>query len=196
MHAQAVAAVRPPRRKELSPAAAATKNGRPQTVPELPIQPTTAEAAFFERAKLHLKRKELAPDKPPGSRRHTPYTEFLKCLHLFGANILNKEELVALLRGLLMQGHAPKSGVNAGGGACNPAVANDAQELLREFEEVLVGRGHFSNQENAIKNSSKYGGLQVRDFDFSHSEKITPSYRSLPNDYPQNILDRHSCQTE
>ena len=190
------AAVRPPRRKELSPAAAATKNGRPQTVPELPIQPTTAEAAFFERAKLHLKRKELAPDKPPGSRRHTPYTEFLKCLHLFGANILNKEELVALLRGLLMQGHAPKSGVNAGGGACNPAVANDAQELLREFEEVLVGRGHFANQENAIKNSSKYGGLQVRDFDFSHSEKITPSYRSLPNDYPQNILDSHSGQTE
>ena len=190
------APLRPPRRKELSPAAAAAKNGRPQTIPELPVQPTTAEAAFFERAKLHLKRKELAPDKPPGSRRHTPYTEFLKCLHLFGANILNKEELALLLRGLFMQGHAPKSGVNAGGGACNPAVAVDAQELLREFEEVLVGRGHFANQENAAKDSSKYGALKSREFDFINSEKVTPSYRSLPNDFPQNIFDSHSGQTE
>lgn len=188
--------VRPPRRKELSTAATAAKNGRPQTIPELPVQPTTAEAAFFERAKLHLKRKELAPDKPPGSRRHTPYTEFLKCLHLFGANILNKEELALLLRGLFMQGHAPKSGVNAGGGACNPAVAVDAQELLREFEEVLVGRGHFANQENAAKDNSKYGALKSREFDFVNCEKVTPSYRSLPNDFPQNIFDSHSGQTE
>ena len=105
-------------------------------IPELPVQPTTAESAFFERAKLHLNRKELAPDKPPGSKRHTPYTEFLKCLHLFGAGVLNKEELILLLRGLFMQGHAPKSGANAGGSASNPAVANDAHELLREFEEV------------------------------------------------------------
>ena len=188
--------VRPPRRKDLTLAAAAAKNGRPQTIPELPVQSTTAEAAFFERAKLHLRRKELAPDKPPGSRRHTPYTEFLKCLHLFGANILTKEELVLLLRGLFMQGHAPKSGVNAGGGACNPAVANDAQELLREFEEVLIGRGHFAKQENAAKDNSKYGALQTRDFDFNHCEKVTPSYRTLPNDYPQNIFDSHSGQTE
>ena len=123
-------------RNELTPAQAAVKNGRPTMIPELPLQPTVAEAAFFERAKLHLNRKELAPDKPPGSRRHTPYTEFLKCLHLFGAEVLNKEELILLLRGLFMQGHAPKSGANAGGGASNAAVATDAHELLREFEEV------------------------------------------------------------
>lgn len=187
--------IQPPRRGELSASQAALKIGRPQTIPELATQPTTAESAFFERAKLHLNRKELAPDKPPGSRRHTPYTEFLKCLHLFGAGILNKEEVVVLLKGLFMQGHAPKSGVNAGGGASNPAVANDAQELLREFEEVLVGRGHYADQANLVKDKSKYGDKQVRDFDFAGCDKPTPSYRSVPSDYPMNLFHSHSGQS-
>jgi len=164
-------------------------------IPELPVQPTTAESAFFERAKLHLSRKELAPDKPPGSRRHTPYVEFLKCLHLFGAGILNKDELLLLLRGLFMQGHAPKSGINAGGGASNPAVANDAQELLREFEEVLVSRGHYANQEEASKTKSKYGDKQIRDMDLSGCERLTPSYRTYPPDYPMNKFFFHSGQS-
>ena len=64
--------------------------------------------------------------------------EFLKCLHLFGAGVLNKEELLLLLRGLFMQGHAPKSGINVGGGASNPSIANDAYELLRDFESVSL----------------------------------------------------------
>ena len=105
-------------------------------LPPLPRQPTTAESAFFERAKRHLSRRELAPDKPTGRLRHTPYTEFLKCLHLFGAGILNKDELVLLLKGLFVQGHAPKSGANAGGGASNSNIAHDAHELMKEFEEV------------------------------------------------------------
>lgn len=130
------APTRPPRKHALTIAQAAAKNGRPSMLPPLPKQTTTAETSFFDKAKRHLNRKELAPDKPSGSRRHTPYTEFLKCLHLFGAGILNKDELVLLLRGLFMQGHAPKSGVNAGGGASNPSIANDAHELLKEFEEV------------------------------------------------------------
>jgi paired amphipathic helix protein Sin3a len=183
-------------RNELTVAQAAIKNGRPQMIPELPVQPSTAEAAFFERAKLHLHRKELMPDKPPNSRRHNPYTEFLKCLHLFGAGILNKEELVLLLRGLFMQGHAPKSGSNAGGGASNPAVANDAQELMREFEEVLIGRGPYADQENALKDKSKYGSVPRREYDYSHCEHPTPSYRSIPSDYPQSLFFSHSGQTE
>jgi histone deacetylase complex regulatory component SIN3 len=130
------APARPPRKNALSVSHAAQKHGRPSMLPALPKQPTTAETAFFERAKRHLNRRELAPDKPSGSRRHTPYTEFLKCMHLYGAGVLNKDELVLLLRGLFMQGHAPKSGVNAGGGASNPSIANDAQDLLKEFEEV------------------------------------------------------------
>lgn len=130
------APVRPPQRDELTPQQAAAKKGRPTNIPELPRHTNTSESAFFQRAKDHLNRKELAPDKPPGSRRHTPYVEFLKCLHLFGAGIVTKDELVSLLRGLFMQGHAPKSGANAGGGVSNPSVASDAHSLLREFEDV------------------------------------------------------------
>jgi paired amphipathic helix protein Sin3a len=190
------AAVRPPKRNEPTPFQAALKKGRPTTIPELPRLPNTTETVFFQRAKDHLNRKELAADKAPGSRRHTPYTEFIKCLHLFGSGILNKDELVLLLRGLFMQGHAPKSGANAGGGVSNPSVANDAGELLRELEEILVGRGPYADQENALKDKSKYGGLRARDFDLSNCETHTPSYRSYPTDFPQSLFLSNPGQTE
>ena len=129
--------VRPPRKTMLTVQQSAAKYGRPAVIPRVPVQPNTAETDFFEKTKKHLNRKELAADRPSATRvRHTPHMEFLKCLHLFGAGVLNKEELILLLRGLFMQGHAPKSGVNVGGGASNPAIANDAHELLKDLEEV------------------------------------------------------------
>ena len=78
----------------------------------------------------------MGPDKPPGSRRHTPHAEFLKCLHLFACGVLNKEELLLLIKGLFMQGHAPKSGCNAGGGNANPVLRASAEELMMEFMDV------------------------------------------------------------
>ena len=128
--------VRPPRKHALGPAQAAAKFGRPRTIPETIVQPTTKEASFFERAKEHLMRKELASDKSPGTRRHTPQSEFLKCLHLYGGGILSKDELILLLRSLFMQGHAPKSGANASGGTNNPQIAAAANKLMKEFEKV------------------------------------------------------------
>jgi len=126
----------PPKRGGLTPSQAAASLGRPTNIPQLPKHPNTTESAFFQRVKEHLNRRELAPDKPSISRRHTPYTEFLKCLHLFGAGIVSKAELVILLKGLFMHGHAPKTGANAGGGVSNPSVASDAHSLLLEFEDV------------------------------------------------------------
>lgn len=195
---------RPPKRKELTPTQSAGKQPRPRNVPELPVQPNTTESSFFQRVKVHLSRRELAADKPGGSsKRHTPYAEFLKCLHLFGAGVLNKDELILLLRGLFMQGHAPKSGANAGGGVVNPMVASDAGELLREFEDVIIGRGPYAEQQTVLKNKSKYGACPTRDFDFSNvgncdvEEKedlqqapldLTPSYRRYPKDYPHTLF--------
>jgi len=180
--------VRPPRKNAITAAVAALKNGRPTSIPELPTLANTTEAAFFERAKIHLNRRELAADKPAGSRRHTPYTEFLKCLHLFGAGILNKEELLMLLKHLFLQGHAPKTGVNATGGNHNPLVAHDASELMHDFEEILIGRGPFAAQQRALKDKSHYGSLRTRDFDFAGCENPTPSYRTFPADYPQSLF--------
>lgn len=188
--------IRPPRKNQLPPPQAALINGRPRMIPEQPSQPTTKEAAFFERAREHLHSKELAPDKPPGSRRHTPHTEFLKCLHLFGSGILNKEELLLLLRGLFIQGHAPKSGANAGGGASNPIIAVAATELLKEFEELLVGRGPYAEQESAMKDKSTYGYITVREYDISPGDHPNPSYRHYPQDFPSNEFFTHSGQSE
>ena len=185
---------RPPRKNIPTVAEAAKKYGRPTMLPPLPPQPITAETAFFERAKRHLSRRELAPDKPTGRARHTPYAEFLKCLHLFGSGVLNKDELVLLLRGLFVQGHAPKSGVNAGGGASNPAIATDAHELLNEFQEVLIGRGPYADQQCNQKDKSKYGAKRSRDFELS--TRPSPSYAEYPKDYPHDLFMSHTGQTE
>jgi len=185
---------RPPRKNMPTISEAAKKQGRPTMLPPLPPQPTTAETAFFERAKRHLSRRELAPDKPTGRVRHTPYAEFLKCLHLFGSGVLNKDELVLLLRGLFVQGHAPKSGVNAGGGASNPAIATDAHNLLTEFQEILIGRGPYADQQSSQKDKSKYGAKRARDIELS--TKSSPSYSEYPKDYPHDLFMSHTGQTE
>lgn len=185
---------RPPRKNMPTISESAKKDGRPTMLPPLPPQPTTAETAFFERAKRHLSRRELAPDKPTGRIRHTPWAEFLKCLHLFGSGVLNKDELVLLLRGLFVQGHAPKSGVNAGGGASNPAIATDALNLLTEFQEILIGRGPYADQQSSQKDKSKYGTKRARDMDLS--SKSSPSYAEYPKDYPSDLFMSHTGQLE
>jgi len=188
--------VRAPRKNEFTPNQAAAKYGRPRTIPENIVEPTTKEATFFERAKEHLSRKELGPDKSPGSRRHTPHTEFLKCLHLYGAGILSKDELLLLLRHLFMQGHAPKSGVNASGGMNFTYIAKAADKLLKEFEELLVSRGPFARQQAALKDKSKYGAITAKEWDPTLSDEIGPSYRTYPSDYPYEEFYTHSGQTK
>jgi paired amphipathic helix protein Sin3a len=185
------APVRPPRSKELTPAQAAAKEGRPLVIPEPYVMPNTVETIFFQRAKAHLSRKELSSDKTPNQRRHTPYVEFLKCLHLFGAGILNKEELILLLRGLFTQGHAPKGVMGH-----NPHVSSDAAELLRDFEEILIGRGPYAEQETALKDKSKYGSLRICDIDFTGCSGPTPSYRVYPTDYPKSLFLSFPDQTD
>mmetsp|Transcript_29093 Transcript_29093/g.79860 ORF Transcript_29093/g.79860 Transcript_29093/m.79860 type:complete len:698 (+) Transcript_29093:1680-3773(+) len=71
---------------------------------------------------------------------------------------------------------------------------SDAADLLREFEQVLVGRGAFARQEQLRKDKSKYGSSRVRDMDFLDSSKPTPSYRSYPEDYPVGQFLVHPSQ--
>ena len=189
------APLRPPKRNEPTPAQAAVKKGRPVAIPALPTQPSTAETAFFQRAKEHLERRELQSERPVGSRRHTPFAEFLKCLHIFGAGIVNRDELLLLLKGLFTHGHATKSSLASSGGL-NASLTHDANELLREMEEVLIGRGPYAQQEAALKEKSKYGSLRVRDFDFSNCENPTPSYHSYPSDYPHSLFMSNPGQSQ
>jgi len=183
-------AVRPPRRNELNPAQAAQLFGRPTSIPSTPLQPMASESAFFEHVKAHFHRRDLFPDKPIVNRRQTPYMEFIKCLHLFGAGILNKDELIQILRGLFIQGNTPKSGANATNTG-NTAATAAAMALLSELEKVLVGRGPFASQEQTKKFRSKYGSYPIRHYDLSPeandedgaSTKVTPSYNAYPKDF-------------
>lgn len=187
--------VRPPRRNELNPAQAAQLFGRPTAIPGTPLQPMTSESVFFEHVKAHFQRRDLFPDKPIVNRKQTPYMEFIKCLHLFGAGILNKDELIQILRGLFIQGNTPKSGANAtntGNVMANAA----AMALLSELEKVLVGRGPFASQERNRKFRSKYGSYPIRCYDLveaddaNASKNLTPNYWSYPKDY---VIDNKSA---
>mmetsp|Transcript_5617 Transcript_5617/g.12774 ORF Transcript_5617/g.12774 Transcript_5617/m.12774 type:complete len:1338 (-) Transcript_5617:117-4130(-) len=185
--------VRPPRRNELNPAQAAQLFGRPTTIPPAPLQPMTSESAFFDHVKSHFLRRDLFPDKPIVNRKQTPYMEFIKCLHLFGAGILNKDELIQLLRGLFIQGNTPKSGANATN-ATNLAATHAAMALLSELEKVLTGRGPFATQEQTKKFKGKYGSYPIREYDLGDaSGKLTSSYWSYPTDF---LFDKFSGQSE
>lgn len=109
---------------------------------------------------------------------------------------MTKDELLSLLRGLFHQGHAPKSGANAGGGASHPRVAAAANQLLREFEHLLVSRGPYAQQEQRIKDASPYGSVTIRELDESGCDEVSPSYRFLPKDYPASELHTHAGQSE
>jgi len=187
------APVRPPRRNELNPAQAAHAYGRPTYIPETPIQPTTAESVFFENVLAHFNRKDLFPDKQAMNRKCTPYSEFLKCLHLFGAGVLNKEELIQLLRGLFIQGNIPKSGQNATVNASS-ASNHAAFVLLNEFHKLLLGRGPYANQDQNLKFRAKYGSYPIREYDISDmSQEQTSSYWSYPSDF---VYEKFSGEQE
>jgi hypothetical protein len=152
-------------RNELNTVQAAQVFGRPKVVPAEPLQPMTTEIAFFKHVKAHFDRKDLFPDmyNPTIKRRHTPYEEFIKCIHLFGAGIVNKDELIQLLRGLFIQGNAPKSGANASNITGNSMIIQASNTLLSELEKVLIGRGPFTSQERTKKFRAKYGSPELLD---------------------------------
>jgi paired amphipathic helix protein Sin3a len=181
---------RPPRRNEPTIAQAAARLGRPQTIPRKPVVMRTPEAIFFERAKAHLNRKELVWERPSGTKRHTPHTEFIKCLHLYGTGVLDKDELFLLMRNLFTQGHAPK-----GAAGNNPIIAQDAANLLRDFEEILYSRGAYAEQRLMEIYRTKFGTMRTRDFDFTDCETPTPSYRAYPGSFPKERFWVHPEQS-
>lgn len=184
---------------ELNPAQAAQLFGRTTSIPGTPLQPMTSESAFLEHVKAHFQRRDLFPDKPIVNRKQTPYMEFIKCLHLFGAGILNKDELIQILRGLFIQGNTPKSGANAtntGNVMANAA----AMALLSELEKVLVGRGPFATQEQTKKFRSKYGAYPIQYYDLADDadagggKNLTVCYWTYPKDYAPTKSSAHGDQ--
>ena len=176
---------RPPRRNELTPAQRAQLLGRPRSVPGAACAPTVAEQMFFDRVRAHFDRRDLFPEqRAVAARKHTPYSEFVKCLHLFGVGVIGKDELISLLKGLFIHGNVPRgasSSSSAGGG--NSGSAQAANHLLADLEKVLVGRGPFARQEAAKRLKGKHS-LPLREESLGSSAKpVTVNYTTYPSDY-------------
>ena len=175
---------------ELTPAQASQVYGRPKTIPPILIEPNTLEQDFFEKVKAHFNRKDIFPDTPAKGTATAPrkncYAEFIKCIHLFGMGVINKDELVQLVRGLLLQG-------TKGSGPANPA-AKPVNALVAELEKVIINRGPYATQIANQKSKSKYGSHPLREYDLSEtSRSLTPSYWSYPSDF---VFDKFSGETE
>lgn len=177
---------------ELNPLQAAQTYGRPRAIPNIPIPPTTTETAFFLKVKAHFNDKVLFPPQiHQRTKKDGPYLEFLKCLHLFGVGVLNKDDLTQMLRGLFIQGSSTKSAATAAGAMVTIQAAN---ALIAEFEQLMMERGPYAFQGNMQKYKSKYGSYPLREYDTSDTSKqLTPSYLSYPSDY---AFDKSSGATK
>ncbi|GMI40977.1 hypothetical protein TeGR_g14739, partial [Tetraparma gracilis] len=133
--------------------------GRPRAAPAPPLAPTVAEAAFFERARRHLERADLRAPPAAGERKHTPWAEFLKVLHMYAAHLLPRDALLSLLSLLFVHGHNPK-GPNPG--VSHTQLCTDAEALLREFDAMMSRRGAFATQERTLQERSKYGSASMK----------------------------------
>lgn len=182
------------RSNELTPAQAAHVYGRPRAIPSTPIECNTLEYEFFEKVKLHFHRKDIFPEssKSGATRKQSPYAEFIKCIHLFAVGVLNKDELIQLLRGLfIMGGNTPKSG--AGTTSTNSNAVKPANILIADLEKVIMGRGPYAHQGILQKCKSKYGAYPLREYDLTEtSKKLSPSYWSYPSDF---VFDKFSGET-
>jgi paired amphipathic helix protein Sin3a len=84
--------------------------------------------------------------------------EFLKCLELFSQEILSRQELIAV--------------------AADMFASNT--ELLDEFDRLLASRGATDDP-----TEDAWFSIPLSDIDFSQTRRATPSYRSLPPNYPK-----------
>ncbi|GMH56528.1 hypothetical protein TrST_g9038 [Triparma strigata] len=200
---------KPPKKVEMSAAQAAQTYGRPRAIPVPPEQPTVSEASYFDLVRVHLSQRDLQSTSKPSNPRHTPYSEFLKLLHLHAAALLTKEDLISMVKVLFWYGHGTRP---AKDDFTEPKMKKIVDELMEGFVNVLAGRGPFAKQERLQEEKGKYGTASVkRTFEIalrSHApgeapamtqeeakKRETPSYRSYPPDYPKLTLKNFSDRT-
>jgi hypothetical protein len=153
------------------------------------------EYEFLEKVKAHFHRRDIFPEssKSGATRKQSPYAEFTKCIHLFAVGVLNKDELIQLLRGLFITGGiAPKSGT--GTSSTNSNAIKPASLLIADLERVIMSRGPYAHQAVMLKCKSKYGTYPLREYDITEtSRNLSPSYWSYPLDF---VFDKVSDKEE
>lgn len=187
---------KPPRIGEPSPSQRAAQFGRPKSIPSRSYELKAWEDLFFERVKEHLGRPEFEPVKSqnwlddPVKQKNTPYNEFLKCIHLFGAGILNKEELLLLLRSLFTKGQSSSTT------KIPSAVVDYGMELIANLETLMFNHGYYSAQLERNNKKSPYGSVALHKMDYDEHKRLTPSYWEYPAYYPMVEFMKHSGQSQ
>jgi paired amphipathic helix protein Sin3a len=118
--------------------------------PETFVYNTAVERQFFDTLK-----EVLTSNSRDGG---VAWAEFLKCLDLYGQEVLSRVELLGYVEELLGKRHA---------------------DLFEEFKRVLAAAGSPT-----AMNDDTWFSVPLSEIDFTRCRKCTPSYRALPRDYP------------
>lgn len=127
---------------------------------ELQVLFTPSERYFFDRVKTALGSNHL-------------WIQFLKCLHMFACEAVNRQELYGLLQDLFM--HATNVHYGSSGGMAPPLA-----RLFDEFKSIMMHKGLPE-----ITPEDTWFSMPVGEIDFSDCPRCTPSYRRLPKGYPR-----------
>lgn len=131
-----------------APVASLTLPHPPQ--PESFVYNTAVERQFFDTLK-----EVLTSNSRDGA---VAWTEFLKCLDLYGQEVLSRVELLGYVEELLGKRHT---------------------DLFDEFKRVLAAAGSPT-----AMNDDTWFSVPLSEIDFTRCRKCTPSYRALPRNYP------------
>lgn len=97
------------------------------------------------------------------------WNEFLKCLDLFSNQVMNREEMVAMVQELFEN--------------------HNEVDLMEDFKNLINRRGSL---EPLPRDSWPTTGLS--EINFQSAKKCTPSYRELPRDYQMTCSGRNAAE--
>lgn len=120
---------------------------------DLHLTLTPSERSFFERVKSVL-----------GSRE--AWLETLKCLELYAADIVSRQDLLTLLA---------------------PVFGETNARMLEELRTLLNNRGIIDMTAEDV-----WYSMPINDIDLSQAPRCTPSYRALPAGYPKLACSERS----
>ena len=133
--------------------------GSYQMQPEAYVYNAAVERQFFDATKEALisfsRDGELA------------WAEFLKCMEMYGQDILSKNDMLSIMEDLLGKHH---------------------RDLLDEFKRILAAAG----APGAHEQDDRWHSVPLNEIDFSRCRRCTPSYRLLPRDYPSPPFSERS----
>ena len=74
-------------------------------------------------------------------------------------------------------------------------ISGEFPSHILSYPQIMVCRGPYAAQMDNLKCKHKGGTKRTRQFDFGDSERVTPSYHFLPDDFLKDLFYRHAGQS-